>query len=279
MDWLGPAQPTTMKLHRLLTVLAGVSALALPLSAQVFVGSDDFSSSAASDAKWAYAFRFSGTNGLLDYSNGRLDFSKGVGAGSYVLGWDGEPSTPGVAPSKTSASFTTSWVADVTVTNSVSSLLGGEFMSFGLEVAGTGAQYSAIMLASTSGGYNFRTEGSSFTPVTAATADFTDVHLRLAWDAGTQVLNSYYSFDGSSYTSLATFNPVSQWTAGAATGGFNFEIFGNSNMAAAISVGAVYADNFSVSAIPEPSTYAAFAGLGALGLAFWRRRQKAATAA
>jgi hypothetical protein len=29
----------------------------------------------------------------------------------------------------------------------------------------------------------------------------------------------------------------------------------------------------SVSAIPEPSTYAALAGLGALGLAFWRRRR------
>jgi hypothetical protein len=30
----------------------------------------------------------------------------------------------------------------------------------------------------------------------------------------------------------------------------------------------------SVSAIPEPSTYAALAGLGALGLVFWRRRQR-----
>lgn len=36
--------------------------------------------------------------------------------------------------------------------------------------------------------------------------------------------------------------------------------------------------NFTVSAIPEPSTYAALAGLGALGLAFWRRRRARATA-
>ena len=35
----------------------------------------------------------------------------------------------------------------------------------------------------------------------------------------------------------------------------------------------MYADNFSVSAIPEPSTYAAIAGAGVLGLALWRRRQ------
>jgi autotransporter-associated beta strand protein len=34
--------------------------------------------------------------------------------------------------------------------------------------------------------------------------------------------------------------------------------------------------NYSVSAIPEPSTYAAFAGLAALGLAGWRRRRKSA---
>ena len=30
----------------------------------------------------------------------------------------------------------------------------------------------------------------------------------------------------------------------------------------------------SVSAVPEPSTYAAAAGLGALGLAFWQRRRR-----
>ena len=34
--------------------------------------------------------------------------------------------------------------------------------------------------------------------------------------------------------------------------------------------------SFTVSAIPEPSTYAAFAGLGALGLAVWRRRRAGA---
>jgi hypothetical protein len=36
--------------------------------------------------------------------------------------------------------------------------------------------------------------------------------------------------------------------------------------------------NFTISAIPEPSTYAALAGLGALGLAMWRRRKVQAAA-
>jgi hypothetical protein len=230
----------------------------------------------ASDAKWAYAFRFSGTNGLLDYSAGRLDFTTAAGPGSYVLGWDGEPSTPGMDPSKTSASFSTSWVADITATNTLTGLTGGDFAVFGLEVAGTGAQYSAILLSANSGGFSLRAEGSGFTPIDVGTGDSTDVHLRLAWDAGTQALNSFYSFDGSSYTSLATYNLATEWAAGAATSGFNFEVFGNSNLVGAISAGAIYADNFAVSAIPEPSTYAAFAGLGALGLAVWRRRQASA---
>jgi hypothetical protein len=34
-------------------------------------------------------------------------------------------------------------------------------------------------------------------------------------------------------------------------------------------------DNFSLTAVPEPSTYAAIAGVLALGLAFWHRRRKA----
>jgi hypothetical protein len=256
-----------------LTLALALAGLLSTASAQVFVGSDDFSSPAASDNKWAYAFRFSGTNGLLDYSAGRLDFTKSAGAGSYVLGWDGEPSTPGAAPSKTSASYTTSWMADVMVTNSLTGLTGSDFTSLGFEVAGAGAQFSSIMLVANNTGFSFRSEGSGFTPVSIATGDSTDVFLRLTWDAGTQALNSFYSVDGSNYTALASFSPVTQWTANSATSGFNFEIFGNSNLAGSISAGSVYADNFAVSAIPEPSTYAMFAGLGAMGLAFWRRRQ------
>ena len=108
-----------MKKNPLLLALALAGLLVSSASAQPFVGSDDFSNPTASNNKWAYAFRFSGTNGLMDFSNSRLDFTKDAGSGSYVLGWDGEPSTPGSPPSKTVDSYTTSWVADLTVTNTV----------------------------------------------------------------------------------------------------------------------------------------------------------------
>lgn len=267
-----------MKKSTLLLALAVAGLLTSSASAQLFVGSDDFSNAGVTDAKWAYFFRFSGTNGLMDYSAGRLDFTKGAGAGSFVLGWDGDPTSPGANPSKTSASYSTSWVADVVVTNTLTGVGGSDFAVMGLEVAGASAQYSGIMLSANSSGYTFRAEGTGFTPVNVAAADSTDVHLRLTWDANSQLLNSYYSFDGSSYTSLATYNPTSEWLASSATGGFNFEVFGNSNIAGNITTGSMYASSFSVSAVPEPSTYAAFAGLGALGLAMWRRRQARALA-
>jgi hypothetical protein len=257
-----------MKKSTLSLALAFAGLLATSASAQLFTGSDNFD--AGTDAKWGYFFRLSGSNGDLTFTNQRLDFTKAAGAGSYVLGWDGDGAG---GASRTTASFTTSWVADLTVTNTLSGLTGGDFSTIGFEVAGGAGNYSALMLNANSGGTFLRTEGTGFSAASVATGDVNDVFLRLAWDAGAQTLNSFYSFDGSSYTALSTFNPGSQWTAGSAANGFYFEVLGNSNLAGAISGGSMYADNFAVSAIPEPSTYAALAGLGALGLAFWRRRQ------
>lgn len=245
-------------------------------SAQLFVGSDNFDS--GSDAAWAYAFRLPGAagNGELTFTNQRLDFTKASeGTGSYVLGWDGDGAG---AASRTLESFSTSWVADLTVTNNVVGLTGGSFNSIGFEIAGSGAQYSALMLTATDSGYVVRAEGSGIAPVEVSTFDSSDVQLRFSWDAGTQALGASYRFDSGAYTSLATFHPVSNWSSGATNSGFFFEVFGNTNMTAVLGGGLVHADNFSVSAIPEPSTYAALAGAAALGLAVWRRRRVKAQA-
>jgi hypothetical protein len=244
-------------------------------SAQLFVGSDDFDSGSLS--KWPFVYRLLGSgtaNGALSFTNSRLDFSKGVNEGSRFLRWDGDGAG---SANRTSASFTTSWVAELTVTNTLT-FASTEFGTIGLQIVGTSNQYSAIMLGSNSSGFFLRSEGSgtqsAFTSVNATTADSTDVRLRLSWDAGTTALTASYSFDsGASFTSIAAASPTSNWTAGTATSGFFFDVFGNSNAIPAITSGSMFADNFSVSAIPEPSTYAAMAGAAALGLAFWRRRK------
>lgn len=257
-----------MKL-RFPAILFATSALWSVASAQLFVGSDDFNIGATPN--WDYSFRIAGSgtsNGLLGFTNNRLDFSKSTGAGSHFRGWNSDENAGTSATD--AASFSTSWVANLTVTNTLA-FGGGEYATIGFEITNDAGQYSALMIGSD----YIRAEGSGFTPVSAGMVDNTDVILQLAWNAGTQALSASYSLDGSAFTPVATFLPLTQWTGGTTSNGFFFEIFGNSNAIPAINTGWIYADDFSISAIPEPSTYAALAGLGALGLALWRRRARA----
>jgi len=262
-----------MKKSSLCPALALASLLVSTSLAQTFVGSDDFNSG-ENTANWDYVYRLNGaTQGDLTFTNSRLDFAKASsGVGNQFRLWDSDDT---VNPNVVSASYSTGWVMTMTTTNTLGGLTGGDFATVGIQVFNDNNSYSALMLSATATGYYIRTEGNGFTAVNASTLDNTDVTLRLTWDAGAQTLAADYSLDGSSYTSVATFLPVTQWdnSVNGVANGFNFGVFGNSNTPAAISVGSVYADNYSVSAIPEPSTYAAFAGLGALGLAFWRRRR------
>jgi hypothetical protein len=128
----------------------------------------------------------------------------------------------------------------------------------------------------TAGGWSVTNEytGGYATQVSTATADNTDVILRISWDASSHLLSSSYSFDnGATFDLLRGSYSVSGWTADAPTSGFNFEIFMNSNLGSELTAGSAYLDNFSVSAVPEPSTYAAIAGGLMLGFAVWRRRK------
>jgi PEP-CTERM motif len=125
--------------------------------------------------------------------------------------------------------------------------------------------------------------------ITTATA----TAVMLSYDAGTQLLTA--SFDanntnGYSFTAMPSqsVNVNTLWgMSGSDT--FSLYVVGNSgwdedgpDVSPTIALGEAAFDNLygtGVSAIPEPSTYAAMAGALALGLAAWRRRARTVGAA
>jgi hypothetical protein len=128
------------------------------------------------------------------------------------------------------------------------------------------------------------TEQGFLDNITAAT--FTSV--MLSYNAGTQTLTA--SFDGNTgngyqFTAL-TSQSVNVNTLWGMTGSdtFSLYLFGNSGwdeagaeVSPTIGLGAATFDN--LTAVPEPSTYAAIAGVLALGLAGWRRQRRVAATA
>jgi uncharacterized delta-60 repeat protein len=238
-----PALPPGMTLDTATGAIGGTATTA----ALAFAGSDDFNT--GSDAKWAYFFRTLGagtSNGAIDFTNARLDFSKGTGAGSYFVGWDadGDPVTPFT---RTTASFLTNWVMDVTATNTYTAAA-NEYADVGFQIAGANTQFASILLLNRAGSSYIRAVSAGVsTPVEVAVSGTTSAKLRLAWDASAQTLAASYSTDGGAhYSVLTTFTPVSSWAANAANGGFSFEIFGESNAAAALAKGALYLDDFAI---------------------------------
>ncbi len=222
--------------------MTALAALGCAAHAQSFAGFDDF---AGGDAKWSYAFRAPaltvGTNGKLNFTGSVLEFTKAADRGSYLLGWGGG----GMA-----ASYTTSWVAEITATNH-NQPESGAFSSVGFEVAISPTAYTEVTLENSGGTSRVRTEtNSATTGVASATASTnTDVRLRISWDATARTLTVSYSFDaGASYATLRTL-PITDWPT-QPTKGFYFELMGYSVSAAAIPAGQMQIDNFSVTAAP-----------------------------
>jgi len=292
---------------RHLTLLTAVAALsALPLSAQVFLGSDDFNDNSLTldslegEQPGIWSFSVPRTNGAWTETNQRMEYTNSnpsFNNTAWLARVDPlESFTPaGGAGLSGGNPYNSNWTAQVTVTNLMTSIAGG-FTMAGLETftrSGTGNpssnSYYGIYLQTTPTATNLVFEWGSWngsawdrTSTSSSTTDTEDVVLRMTFDAVTKNLALDYSFNaGATFTSGAAYD-LDGAEAGPVTpynGGMGIELaVVSGNTGSAIGAGQIYFDNFTVSAIPEPSTYAALAGLGALGLVLWRRRQNKSVA-
>ena len=189
-----------------------------------------------------------GTNGVLTFNGSALEFTKGTGMGSQIIGWDGDPAS---TASRTAASFTMSWVAELTPVLRHQPDP-GTFSAVGFEIAvGPNAYTELTLQRFTDGVLRVFTETNSPTTGIARVTvpDTADVRLRLAWDAAARLITVAYSFDGgASYATLRTV-PITEWNV-QPTNGFQFELMGYSTSPGAIPAGQMQLDNFSVTAVP-----------------------------
>jgi len=265
-----------------------------PLRAQTLAGFDDFDDNTltvGAGQRWRFDADLTGSGGTaFTEQNQRLEFTSGnaTGVNGRVLGW--------TSPSASAGSYGLDWSASVTVTNLTTPVSG--YTLAGLETytltdLGAGVQSSAyygLYLESNANGNNLRVEWGLWNGTTedydrtalslAAVGTATNVLLNLAWDASLQSLVASYSVDGGlNYLTGGTFS-LSGAQAGLGSvwsDGFGLELAGVAS-GTVVTAGQITFDNMSVSAVPEPSTYAALAGALALGLACWRRRAAGAKA-
>lgn len=237
--------------RRAVAAAAAALTLAASAAAQTFAGHDDFS---GTNAKWAYSFRVpyltDGANGTLNFNGSVLEFTKGAGKGSQIIGWDGD-NTPGNPISRIEQSYTQSWVADITP---VMRHQPGPtaFSAVGFEIAVGPTAYTEVTLQRFTDGILrvFTETNSPETGIARVTVpDTADVRLRLAWDAAAKIITVAYSFDaGATYSTLRTV-PISEWGVQPTTG-FQFELMGYSTAQEPIGPGIMQLDNFSITTVP-----------------------------
>lgn len=265
---MNPLTSTWLRRSLLVSSLL-VAAAALHAQPYPYAGSDNFNDNSLS-ASWDFGYAVTGTtSGWFTETNSRLEFTSTGSNQSRALVWNNSINN----------AYTENWTAQLTVTNLTS--LSAGYSLIGLQVFASNSQnlglFGAYAYNSASTGTNLMVErgyGSSYTLTSARDTDVTDVTdltVRMTHNAATHDITVSYSTDGATFYDSIVYNPSTAWS-GAPTDGFSFRILALSSVDA-ISAGQLYADNFSVTAVPEPSTYAALAGLGAFGLVLWRRRQ------
>jgi hypothetical protein len=294
-----------MKKSTLPLALALAGLLVSSASAQVFVGSDNFNDNTltlqGANPQAAGQWRFSSPSagGAFTETNQRMEFTNSTTTGTNYssLGWI-SPSTSitgiGGAGLSSGAPYTSSWSAQVAITNTTVpvagyTLAGMEFYST-QNPSGSNSYYGIYLSNSQANGNRLMIEWGLWNGVSDYTrtpsflniGDITDVTVRASFDTATKIMSFDYATDGATFLSTGISYDLDGAQAGITAplnNGMGLVLVGFSNGGAgAIAAGDMYYDNLSVSAIPEPSTYAALAGLGALGLAFWRRRQARAAA-
>jgi PEP-CTERM motif len=272
-----------MKLRHLLTLLATGSLLSVA-SAQ-YLGSNDFSSGTGGGSQYSLP----GNVGTFTVEQGRLEYSAASTNSSRVLPMNGGINT----------AYTEDWTASLTLSN-LTGLPTSGFNLITMQVFSSNAEYGFFNIGlyrSSNGNLGVlyekgtnsnNTIGGYLAPTSYlwSQSDLSDVLVRMSHNATTKDITLGYSLDGgTTYQSTFYFNPTGgsganagNWFA-APTDGYSFRILGRSSVDT-IAGDLMFADNFSViagatamTAIPEPSTYAVLAGLGALGLVIWRRRQ------
>jgi len=276
-----------MKKSHLLLALALAGLLVSSVRAQ-YLGSNDFSSGTGGGGQYSLTANI----GTFTVEQSRLEYSAGLVDSSRVLTMNSTANT----------AYTEDWTASLTLTNLAVPASGYNLIS--MQVFSAAADYGFFNIglyrtATGTSGVLFEkgktTDGTSntytFTSYISAESDFTDVLVRMSHNAATKDITLGYSLDGgATYQDSMVFNPnttgagvsAGNWYA-APTDGYSFRILGR-NSTNTVAGDLMFADSFSVaagataiSAVPEPSTYAALAGLGALGFACWRRRQARAT--
>lgn len=280
-------QQTSMKPRHLLILLASCSLLSVA-SAQ-YLGSNDFSTD---NIGGLGSYSISTNLGTFAVDEGRLEYSSSLSDTSRAL----------IMNNTANSSYTEDWTASLTVSSLAAPTSG--YTLIGLQVFAVSADYgffNVMAYRNSSGqqGILFEkgrnTDGTSngytFVSYIANETNFSDVLLRMSHNSTSKDITLGYSLDGgATYVDNTFFNPNTAFSgtygddvhAGSwystPTNGYSFRILGVNTGTDVLDGNSLFADSFSVTAgataIPEPSTYAAFAGLGALGLACWRRRQK-----